>query len=198
MEIMGQLFKSAEKYLNKGNADSVFVEIGSDRWEGSTEYFANLAIDNNTVLHTVDIDKSISARLGSLPGTIWHHEVGSTWASKIFPIINKPINCLYLDNFDYNWAVNEFSSMILDQQNQYKEKFNIDMNNQTCQVEHLQQMIALYPYMIKDGIVICDDTYQYNDCWIGKCGAVVIFLLANGYQILEAADHGVILKKIMP
>jgi hypothetical protein len=41
-----------------------------------------------------------------------------------------------------------------------------------------------------------------NDCWIGKCGPVVVYLLANGYKIITkeaggAAGHsyGVILAR---
>jgi hypothetical protein len=59
-------------------------------------------------------------------------------------------------------------------------------------------MLNLYPYLTDDGIIVVDDTYQINQCWVGKCGPVVVFLLANNYEILEANDHGVILTKIKP
>jgi hypothetical protein len=195
---MGQLFKSAHKYLGTVNSDSVFVEIGSDRWEGSTKYFAELAIENNTVLHTVDLDIAISQRLAYLPGIVWHCAFGSVWTKNNFPVLNKKISCLYLDNFDYNWDINEYSEMINNQKIQYKDQFNIDMTNQNCQTEHMIQMLNLYPYLTDDGIIVVDDTYQINQCWVGKCGPVVVFLLANNYEILEANDHGVILTKIKP
>lgn len=44
------------KYINKINPESVFVEIGSDRHEGSTLYLADLAEQHSVALHTVDID----------------------------------------------------------------------------------------------------------------------------------------------
>jgi hypothetical protein len=70
------------------------------------------------------------------------------------------------------------------------------MSNQNCQVEHMKQMLALYPFMDQHSIIVCDDTYTYNDCWIGKSGPVVIFLLANGYTIQKTStDCGVILKR---
>jgi hypothetical protein len=55
--------------------------------------------------------------------------------------------------------------------------------------------------MNQKSIVICDDTYPSNDCWLGKCGAVIVYLSLNGYQIVKAENpenadgysHGVIL-----
>ena len=195
---MGQIFRSANKYLKQVNQDSVLVEIGSDRWEGSTEYFANLAKENNTVLHTVDVDATIQPRLNYLENVVWHCESGSQW-TKNFSTHNKKIACLYLDNFDYIWDINEVGNQMIDQQKIiYKDQYCIDLTNQNCQVEHLTQMIDLLPFMDKTGIIIFDDTYTYNDCWIGKGGPAVVFLLANGYHVLEVnpQDHGVILGKI--
>jgi hypothetical protein len=49
-------------------------------------------------------------------------------------------------------------------------------------------------------LVICDDTYQLNDCWVGKGGGVVLYLLANEFKIIEkhhkvGDEHGVILTR---
>jgi hypothetical protein len=79
---------------------------------------------------------------------------------------------------------------IQNQKKQYREQFGITMNNQNCQIEHLKQMLSLYPYMAQNSIVICDDTYLSNDCWIGKCGPVVTFLLAHGYRIVNTEAVG--------
>jgi hypothetical protein len=193
---MGQIFSLTEQYLPNINSGSVFVEIGSDRWEGSTEYFVNLASKNNTTLHTVDIDPDPQSRHQSLLGVQWHCAIGSEWAKNEFPKLNKTISCLYLDNFDYDWETTQHSSMIANQQELYRSRFNVEMTNQNCQIEHMTQMLALYPYMEQHSAVICDDTYLYNECWIGKSGPVVVFLLANGYTIAHMPTHnnlGVIL-----
>jgi hypothetical protein len=40
---MGKIFEQVEKYLPAANGDNNFIlEIGSDRYEGSTEFFAQL------------------------------------------------------------------------------------------------------------------------------------------------------------
>ena len=50
-------FKRAEQWLPMVGPDDVFVEIGSDRHEGSTIYFAELAVKNATVLHMFESDR---------------------------------------------------------------------------------------------------------------------------------------------
>ena len=189
---MGTTFKLAEKYLQV-SPETVFVEIGSDRYEGSTEYFANLAQQNNIVLHTVDLSAEPQDRINRnsiISNIIWHRATGSTWAAEVFPILNKKISLLYLDNFDYNWNISRQNDNIELQKAQYREEFGLEMTNQNCQIEHLRQMMALYPYMSDRSVIICDDTYTSNDCWIGKCGPAVIYLLANGYQIVEQEAGG--------
>jgi hypothetical protein len=191
---MGSTFKSVEQYLPVINQDLVFVEIGSDRHEGSTEFFAELALKHNTVLHTVDISVYAQQRLTRdkhWPEIVWHQASGSDWAARTFPLLDKKIALLYLDNFDYDWDVTQCTPHIELQKKDYAETFGIGMTNENCQVEHLKQMLALYPYMNDRSVVICDDTYQFNDCWIGKCGPVVVYLLANGYKIITKEAGGI-------
>jgi hypothetical protein len=198
---MGMTFKKSEQWLPAVIPGSVFVEIGSDRYEGSTTYFADLAVRNKSVLHTVDLLKEPQERInrdGIVPGIIWHQADGVIWSQTVYPTINKPIACLYLDNFDYNWDVTQYDIHIEKQKHDYMEKWGIAMTNQNCQLVHLQQMIALLPYMADQSVVVCDDTYLSNDCWIGKCGAVVVFLQANGYRIVDIENgrgysYGVVL-----
>jgi hypothetical protein len=189
---MGSTFKLVEQYLPLIDQALVFVEIGSDRHEGSTEFFAELAIKNNTVLHTVDISGYAQQRLTQdWPAVVWHQAVGSEWALHTFPHLGKKIALLYLDNFDYDWDINRRTPNIELQKKDYLETFGISMTNENCQVEHLKQMIALHPYMSDRSIVVCDDTYQFNDCWIGKCGPAVVYLLANGYKIITKEAGGI-------
>jgi len=193
---MGKIFQQVKEFLPPVSGDEVFVEIGSDRYEGSTAYFAELALERGTVLHTVDVINDAQQRLRKLDGVEWHLGTGSEWAKTMYPTINRPITCLYLDNFDYIWEAspNRKLRYIEEQIKFYKDTFNVDMNNQNCQIEHFKQIQALYPYLADHCVVVCDDTYPVNDCWIGKCGAVVIFLLANRFSIVSRTDDcGIIL-----
>ena len=191
---MGQLYLETEQYLSSVNGNSVFVEIGSERGEGSTSFFANIAKKHNIALHTVDVVDHARTELSTkFDNIIWHINTGSVWASDIFPTFDKTISCVYLDNFDYIWDIDDIPKWTHDQIEQYKQDFNIIMNNQNCQVEHLKQIMELEPFIEKDGLVICDDTHRWNDCWVGKAGAVVVFLLAKGYEIIREKEFGVVL-----
>jgi hypothetical protein len=103
---------------------------------------------------------------------------------------------LYIENFDYIWYINEVRPAIQLQMAEYAER-GMPMTNQACQIEHLAQLILLYPKLSPGAVVAFDDTYCYNDCWIGKCGPAVVYLLAQGWQVVQQTlDCGVILKRL--
>ena len=174
----------------------VFVEIGSERGEGSTISLNNLAAQYNTKLISVDIDptaKQIYA--DQLTNTEFVVESGSSWA-KEFSSNWTDIALLYLDNFDYIWDIDCVSPAIQVQMRQYASR-GITMTNQNCQAEHMQQIIALRQCLAPNALVVFDDTYCYNDCWIGKCGPAVVYLQAYGWEVVhQTLDCGVIMKRL--
>ena len=188
---MGMIFQRVADYID-GISGDIMLEIGSDRYEGSTVFLADLAQKKNIDLYSVDVDTSAYRRIRH-PSVVWQHGTGSDWCRNILPDLGKKISLLYLDNFDYNWDVNKYNESIAQQQQEYRTRFGLDMNNQACQVEHMQQMIYCLPHMADRSIIMCDDTYLLNDCWVGKCGGPVIWLLAQGWKSLVIRDCGVIL-----
>jgi hypothetical protein len=99
---------------------------------------------------------------------------------------------LYLDNFDWDWRTDRKQQMIQDQIAWYQQQ-GLVMNNINCQTTHITQMVNLLPHMSTQCVVCVDDTYEYNGVYIGKGGAVVPYLLGQGFGILAAGDYGVIL-----
>jgi hypothetical protein len=160
-------------FIDTIDVGSVFVEIGSDRFLGSTEYYANLAQKYNTVLFTVDIDTRARERINH-PNIIWQTDIGSEWAKNIYPTIGKKISVLFLDNQDYIWNADT------------PEKQEL---NAKCQLEHFNQLYNLFPWLTNNCVIILDDTYQHNGCWVGKCGAAVIFLLSQGFEIVWKSNY---------
>ena len=69
------------------------------------------------------------------------------------------------------------------------------MNNNNCQIEHFKQIYYLFPWLADKCIVIFDDTYCYNECWLGKNGPGVIFLQANGFEIVKKNQSAVMLAR---
>lgn len=191
---MGRVYQHIGTFLDK-DTTGVFVEIGSDRGEGSTQWLDGLAADHNTKLITVDTSSKAKSRWESqLPNTEFVVATGSEWARQFYAS-GTGISMLYLDNFDYIWDINEVRPAIKMQMSEYADR-GVSMTNQACQTEHLAQLIALYPCLTTGAVVAFDDTYCYNDCWIGKCGPGVVYLLAQGWKVVhQTLDCGVILKK---
>lgn len=195
---MGSLFQEVGQYLlGEFDNNEVIVELGSDRWEGSTAYFADLANTHNTRMITVDLDPEAYHRVIKTVNKDHLNRLefvcadASEWCRR-FNQYSKQIKVLYLDNFDWDWEVDKPSDSIRQQRAWYR-KMGIDMNNINCQQNHLIQMINLLPSMSLKSIVCIDDTYEHNGVYIGKGGAVVPYLTIYGYQILKSSDYGVIL-----
>jgi hypothetical protein len=192
---MGKIYKDINNFLPQ-TPRGVFVEIGSDRGEGSTHTLAELAQQHNTRLITVDISSKAQSRLShTLPNTDFVVASGSVWA-RDFANTHTNIAVLYLDNFDYIWDIDSVSAAIRQQMHDYAGQ-GIVMSNQNCQIEHMRQMVALTPLLSSDAVVAFDDTYCVNDCWIGKCGPAVVYLQSLGWTVVhQTLDCGVIMKKL--
>jgi hypothetical protein len=198
-------YQHTEKYVTSiSQYGECIVEIGSERGEGSTAYFTLLAEKYKTKFYTVDINESIPIELDKslLDKLIFYNMPGSLFAERVMPKLGRRIKVLYLDNFDWDWDpdIDNFPDRTrpdwMQRQIEWYAKRDLTLNNVASQTEHLKQMMYLLPFMSADAVIICDDTYRYkpNDAFTGKCGAVVPFLLANGYKI-KAEDAGVILQR---
>lgn len=194
---MGQIFRRAEQYLDQIDSNQIgwFVEIGTSRNgdDGSTRTIANWADRFNRKLYTVDIDY-INIDFVSkfnIPNLLTYHDSGENFLLS-FPEHLGSISFLYLDNFDWDWHPENSESFVMEQKKRYNN-LGYEMNNVNSQRAHLEQMIAALPRMSEQSIVVLDDTW-YNKWWghySGKGGAVVPYLLANGYRVLETEEQPV-------
>jgi hypothetical protein len=191
-----KIFNSLDKYM-PANVQGVFVEIGSDRHEGSTKILATLAKKYGTKLISIDVSSEAQDRLQhEFDNVEFIIESGSKWASE-YAKLGTNIAVLFLDNFDYLYDINDANTdlRIKQQIASYADR-GIKMNNVNCQIEHMKQLISLMPTFDPNTLIIFDDTYQLNGCWVGKCGPCVVYLLCLGYEVLEwTTDGGMIMKK---
>ena len=192
---MGTPYQEIEKFLPAITGSHVMVEIGSDRGEGSTVYLDDLAGRLGTKLYSVDILPKAQHRLQHIcANTEFVVASGSQWSQDFHQHWHN-ISVLYLDNFDYIWDINDVRPAIQQQQHLYAE-MGMTMSNQNCQVEHLAQMINLAPCMHPQGVIVFDDTYCINDCWIGKCGPAVVYMKTRGWQVVWNHNCGVIMRRV--
>jgi len=192
---LGKLYQEIGRHLQGSFDDEVIVEIGADRWEGSSAYFADLAYTHDMRFVSVDLDEDARRRIYRTINPD-HHAItefvqadGTAWSARYQ---GPYIKVLYLDNFDWDWQTDRQQSMIRDQVQWYADR-GIVMNNLNSQTAHVTQMANLLPHMSDRCLVCVDDTYEYNGVFIGKGGAVVPYLLGQGFGMLAARDYGVIL-----
>ena len=192
---MGKLYQEIGRHLLGQFPDEIIVEIGSDRWEGSSAYFADLANTHDMKFVSVDLDGDARRRIQKTINpehagiTEFVHAEGTAWSARYQ---GPQIKVLYLDNFDWDWRTDRQQSMIQDQVRWYADR-GIVMNNINSQAAHITQMVNLLLHMSDRCLVCVDDTYEYNGVFIGKGGAVVPYLLGQGFGMLAARDYGVIL-----
>jgi hypothetical protein len=192
---MGKLYQQVGRHLSGTFPGEVIVEIGSDRWEGSSAYFADLANTHNMQFISVDLDEDARHRLRKTISpdhsdlTEFVQAEGTQWTAKYQ---GSKIRALYLDNFDWDWRTDRQQQMIQTQVQWYQQQ-GLVMNNINSQTAHVTQMVNLLPHMTDRCVVCVDDTYKYNGVFIGKGGAVVPYLLGQGFGILAAENYGVIL-----
>ena len=171
----------------------MILEIGSDQNEGSTEFFNGLAVNWEIPFYTVDVIDEARHRFTHCDHIIWQvSEGGAVWTKTVLPTLSKQIKVLYLDNYDWSNPGPNADNI----KENYAQR-NVEWSNLGSQVEHLAQMINCMPYMAAESLVICDDTplVEASGTYSGKCGAVVPYLIANGYQIVYTGNNGVILQR---
>ena len=192
-QLLGQI---ANTYIPAEN--TIAVEIGSERGEGSTAFIRDWCKRFNIEFHTVDVLDHAKKHFETLQQTdgIAFHVVntGHEWCRDRLPVLNKPISILYLDNFDWIDPVNLQYQWLHDQIAAYAER-GVVMNNENCQEEHRLQAVYCLPHMAESSIVIIDDTWQdYNSPtgWNGKCGTAIPVFLQAGYTAIYGS-FGVLL-----
>ena len=192
---MGQIFRKAEPYLDQISFGE-FVEIGTSRNgdDGSTKTLAEWATRLGTTLTTIDMDPVNCELVTSwnLPNTTVINSTGEVYMrERIFSM--RPINFLYLDNFDWDWHPEKTEEFVQEQQKRYHDLGMPVMNNVNSQRAHLRQAELALPRLAPTSLVVCDDTW-YNKWWghySGKCGAVVPFLLNHGFEVLYTEENPV-------
>ena len=187
---MGIQFKEIEPYLSQVDKGA-WVEIGADRGEGSTGWLIEQwklhgtdkfycmdmnkeVLDKNIAKHTQD---GVEFRLGQ--GEVLLHQN---------PISN--IALAYLDNFDWDyWLEDEDTEedFVPPIRETYKKYMNCEMNNLNSQVCHMAQATHLVSNMMKNSIIVCDDTWfePREGIFIGKCSAVIPLLICYNYSIIK-------------
>ncbi len=195
---MGQIYKSIHKYVPQlGKVDGSLVEIGASRPgdDQSTQYLHDLATTIGADFITCDINFHCIRELNDqgIPAVC---NKGEDFLTTYEP----KVSIAYLDNFDWNWHPMATEDWTLDQIQEYREHYNIEMTNLMSQSAHVHQAVILETKTTTNSIIAMDDTWFDTgwDTYQGKGGAAVPYLIARGYTVLETTngrdgEYGVIL-----
>jgi len=197
---MGRYYTNFEAYVDQIDP-GVWVEIGVDRGEGSTQYFSGLAKNRATRFYAVDADidqinriqNTLTATGQLLDHVTIVHSTGEEFLKEFSENAqDNKISFVYLDNFDWDYQLNdngESPGVYQDHKDNYQNKFGLEMTNMNSQIAHLQQAVCLVSLnLLSDNcVIVCDDTWYMprEGIYSGKCSAVVPYLLANGFKELN-------------
>lgn len=207
---MGTYYKNVEQYLDRIDP-GVWVELGVDRGEGSTQWFADQAKQRNTEFFGVDMDPdqiaqalknlrtksatvnadgTLTVSVGDLPDHVHlvadRGEIFLDRFASQYP--DKKISLAYLDNFDWDyWLGIQEEEFVAGVKQKYLDKLGAEMNNINSQLTHLLQAYRLIPLMTANSVVVCDDTWAMpqEGIFSGKCSAAIPYLMLHGFKILH-------------
>jgi len=209
---MGTYYKAVEQYMDSVDATGSWVEIGVDRGEGSTRFFSNQAKKRNVKFYGVDADPDQIARARTTLSSTGTAFIGTNGSIQ-YEVAQVPdhvglvhakgedfleqfaqdnpgqkFSLVYLDNFDWDyWVGGQEEAFVPAQKQHYRDTMGTEMTNINSQKTHLLQAMRLMPLMTKNSIIVCDDTWYHPNegVFIGKCSAVIPYLLLQGYEVLN-------------
>lgn len=150
--------------------EDTVIEIGSERGEGSTNYFSEFCKANDIEFHSVDIDPH---------NNIAERAKGEEWLAKY----NKQIGFAYLDNFDYIFDSIIGKDWVEEQIKGYK-KFGMVMNNKNSELAHFLQAKEVLRLSRVGTEILFDDTWL-DGVYRGKGATAVPYLLDNGFTVVS-------------
>lgn len=211
---MGTYYKNVEPWLDKID-NGVWIELGVDRGEGSTQWFADKAKGRGVDFYGVDMDpdqiqrakKSLASKTASVNADGSMTVTVGDVPDHIHLVVNKgelflqefknsnpdkKVSLAYLDNFDWDyWLGREEEAFVAGVKQNYIDKMGIEMSNINSQLTHLLQACHLMSMMTENSIVICDDTWAMPEEGIfsGKCSAAIPFLMLHGFKIVHGEGY---------
>ena len=175
-------------------SDGILLEIGSDRGEGSTPFFAGLVYGTTRELYAVDpsdyVEQNVKYLVEQIPNVHFFKSTGEDFLKEF----DKKIAYAYLDNYDWNAAEDELTATweewISDMINEYTQRGE-KHSNEKCKQVHLEQAKLIAKLAADKCIIQFDDTYgNLDEHLLGKGATAVPWLLDNGWKTVHVSDQG--------
>lgn len=172
------------------------VEIGTTRenlpGQGSTRKLSAFCQAHDIRFTTVDMDphNSRNARLG-FEQTHVEHEAVTMKGEDYLRERRQPVDLLFLDAYDFNHG--KHSEL---RQSRYRKFLGAPIDELACHRMHLECAESALRLVPMAGLVCIDDTWLENEAWTAKGTTAMPFLLANGFELVEARNRAALLRRI--
>jgi hypothetical protein len=172
-----------------------FLEVGSDRGEGSTKILAELAKRLQLIFITIDMDSNICEKAMKTVGAVnprFSAECGL--GENFIPLFeDESIAILYLDAYDTMPVGFDLPQDIKDPYIKNMGKWN----NEDAWNMHLKCSIAADKKLIPGGFICFDDMWRKDGIWAtrSKGYLAVPWLMEHGYEEISYVDGCVLLGK---
>ena len=182
-------YKLFDHFKDQFDPGHLFVEIGSDRGGGSTQYLASLARTTGNDFITVDTDPILFGQ--NIQSVVM---TGEKFVTDKLPSMGKLVNLVYLDNFDWTQSPvsvrrGDASADMYNLIKEYASTKGVELNNVNSSLAHLRQIKGLLPYMHEECVVLFENTTfnHITDSFVGKGGAAAYALMLEGFSVISAS-----------
>jgi hypothetical protein len=173
-------------YLSNG----ALIEIGGDRGESSTKFFAGLVCGTNRKFYSIDPSEYVAQGINqykSYLDNFWYYQ---TTGENFLKNFNEPIAYAYLDNYDYNnWEhqpKDTWEDWVVEMIDEYDNH-----SNKKCHQVHLEQTKKIVELAANRCIIQFDDTYgNLEDFLLGKGATAIPWLIDNGWKVIDVIEDG--------
>lgn len=174
----------------------LLVEVGTTRErvrnQGSTSKLAMMCKEYGLQFVTVDMDPFNSERAqhffdeNDLPFVAVNSKGEDYLAS-----FRGKIHYAFLDAYDFDHGKHSER-----RQSRYEEFLGSRIEEEQCHKMHLDCAVSLADKLAAKGLICIDDTWQDEDGnWTAKGTLAVPYLLKNGFEIVEARNRAVLMRR---
>lgn len=177
----------------------VLIEIGTTRedvpGQGSTKLLADYCKANSLDFITVDMDPRNSEMakqtFSALDATDF--QAITSKGEDYLRDYEGPIDFIFLDAYDFDHG--KHSEL---RQSRYKKFLGARIDEVECHRMHLDCAQSVAKKLSPLGLVCFDDTWLEDGKWTAKGTLGMPFLLANGFEVVEARNRAALLRRIAP
>jgi hypothetical protein len=195
--LLDALKKNIDQYKKILNSRTpCVIEIGTTRedvpGQGSTRKIALCCKEHKLDFITIDMDPNntllASEMFAELSCT--HFQAVSMKGEDFLRAYQGELDFVFLDAYDFDHGGH---SEI--RQSRYEKFLGSPIDEAQCHQMHLDCAKTVQLKLSKQGLVCVDDTWLEDGNWVAKGTLAMPYLLANGFELIEARNRAAILRR---